>query len=80
MVLPGQRYMTAVNVAIAVCATFKALTEEERNLLKMFLHHTRATLVCELLQKSYQHIVNLDDLPEDKLVVWSSAGLSCSNN
>ena len=64
-----QRYMTAVNVAKAVWATLSSLEERQRTLLQLFLHHTKATLVCELLQKEYQHIIDLSHLPRNKLVV-----------
>lgn len=63
----GARYRTASVVALNVCLMMDRLDRPKRTMLQQFLHFTRATIVCELLQKAYQHIVSLDHLPSDQL-------------
>nr|XP_027235023.1 uncharacterized protein LOC113826353 [Penaeus vannamei] len=65
----GERYLVAKQVAKAVCDALKRLEEEARHLVYSFLHHTKCTAVCEILQPNYQHIVNLSYLEEPQLNV-----------
>ncbi|XP_047471215.1 uncharacterized protein LOC125026669 [Penaeus chinensis] len=65
----GERYCVAKQVARAVCDTLKRLEEYPRHLVYSFLHHTKCTAVCEILQPNYQHIVDLSYLEEPQLNV-----------
>ncbi|XP_037784031.1 uncharacterized protein LOC119580142 [Penaeus monodon] len=76
----GERYFVAKQVARAVCDTLKRLEENPRHLVYSFLHHTKCTAVCEILQPNYQHIVNLSYLEEPQLnVITFTSTLSNEN-
>lgn len=63
----GSRYGVAQVVAKTVCNTLKNLDDDKRHLLFNFLHHTKCTAFCEILQPENQHIVNLSELREPKI-------------
>ena len=52
--------------ANVVYDTLSKLSHENKLALFSLLHHTKITVVCEFLQRDYQHIVNLGNT--DKLV------------
>ncbi|XP_068207249.1 uncharacterized protein [Palaemon carinicauda] len=63
----GSRYQSAKMFAATVFDTFANLSVDERRVLFGFLHHTKVTAICEVLQPKYQHIVNLSHLKENEL-------------
>ncbi|XP_063840019.1 uncharacterized protein LOC135088878 isoform X2 [Scylla paramamosain] len=67
----GSRYEYAKAIARTVCNTLTSLDAWKRHLLLSFLHHTRCTLVGEILQVKNQHIVNLSHLTKPEVVIIS---------
>ncbi|XP_045128705.1 uncharacterized protein LOC123514706 [Portunus trituberculatus] len=65
----GSRYVYAKAIAATVCDTLASLDARKRHLLLSFLHHTRCTLVGEILQEKSQHIVNLSHLTKPQVVI-----------
>lgn len=58
------RYAVAKTVAISVLNTFQKMSESQLIWLKQLLNATKMTVVCEVLQPDYQHIVDLSYLKE----------------
>lgn len=61
------RYVVAQTVATAVLDTFNEMEESKLNVLKHYLSNTKTTVVCELLQPHFQHIVDLSHLKKSKI-------------
>lgn len=58
-------------IARTVCDTVASIDPRKRLLLLSYLHHTRGTLVGEILQVKNQHIVNLSHLTKPEVVIIS---------
>lgn len=56
-------------VAEVVCETLASLSEQKRHLVFSFLHHTKITMVCEILNPKSMHIVDLSHLNVPKICV-----------
>lgn len=67
----GSRYQYAKVIARTVCDTIASIDARKRLLLLSYLHHTRGTLVGEILQVKNQHIVNLSHLTKPEVVIIS---------
>nr|BDT62895.1 MAG: hypothetical protein [Trachysalambria curvirostris majanivirus] len=65
----GQRYDIAKVVAETVCDVLDGLQPRVYQLICSLLHHTKCTVVCEILQPNNQHIVDLSYLEKTKLMV-----------
>ncbi|XP_064082420.1 uncharacterized protein LOC135198610 isoform X2 [Macrobrachium nipponense] len=63
----GGRFKMAKIFARTVCDTLGNLSKDVLQLLLSFLHHTKVTAICEVLQPEYQHIVNLSYLETNEL-------------
>ncbi|KAB7494678.1 hypothetical protein Anas_02690 [Armadillidium nasatum] len=61
------RFMVAKTVAEAVLDAFNEMEESKLNILKHFLSTTKTTIVGELLQPHYQHIVDLSHLKKSTI-------------
>ncbi|KAG7177617.1 hypothetical protein Hamer_G008261 [Homarus americanus] len=64
----GERYAV---VARTVLDTLESIDVQRRHLMYSLLHHSKCTAVCELLQPSNQHIVNLNHLEKPQLNIIS---------
>ncbi|XP_042215304.1 uncharacterized protein LOC121861526 isoform X2 [Homarus americanus] len=67
----GERYAVAKVVARTVLDTLESIDVQRRHLMYSLLHHSKCTAVCELLQPSNQHIVNLNHLEKPQLNIIS---------
>ena len=69
------RYQVAKQVGSATLDLISTLTTQKLQILLSFLHHTKSTAVFEVLQPSYQHVVDLSylDGPQLKFITWTSA-------
>nr|XP_045625849.1 uncharacterized protein LOC123775069 isoform X2 [Procambarus clarkii] len=67
----GERYTVAKVVARSLWDTLNDLDAKHRQLMFSFLHYTKCTAVCELLQPENQHIINLSHLDKPQLNVIS---------
>ena len=65
------RYEFAKVIAATVWDTLVSLDERRRRLLMGLLHHTRCTLVGEILQPKNQHIVNLSHMVKPEVCFLS---------
>lgn len=63
----GSRFELAKVFARTVCDTLGNLSKDVLQLLFSFLHHTKVTAICEVLQPGHQHIVNLSYLETNEL-------------
>ncbi|KAK7074399.1 hypothetical protein SK128_008883 [Halocaridina rubra] len=61
------RFSVARTVAKAVCEALEEMDPSRRHWLFSFLHHTKCTAVCEILQPDYQHIVELSYLEKPEI-------------
>ena len=62
-----EKYRNAKLFARSVFDMLEIIPEKERQLFFSFLHHTKVTAVCEILQPDYQHIVPLSHLEKSQL-------------
>ena len=62
------RYVVSKQFARSVWKMLQNLSPPNRNALYNFLHYTRVTAVCELLQSNYQHIVNISNTADSKVI------------
>lgn len=53
----------------AVCDSLSKLEERNRHLVYSFLHHTKCTMFCEILNPATMHIVNLHHLAKPEIHV-----------
>ena len=70
------RYQIAKQVGSATLDLISRLEVSTLEILLSFLHHTKSTAVFEVLQPTYQHVVDLTYLgssPELKFITWTSA-------
>ena len=70
------RYQIAKQVGSATLDLISRLEVSKLEILLSFLHHTKSTAVFEVLQPTYQHVVDLTYLgssPELKFITWTSA-------
>ncbi|CAL4108594.1 unnamed protein product [Meganyctiphanes norvegica] len=67
----GERFKNAKVIAKAVWKHALKLQEKHRQILFSLLHHTKCTVVCEILLPDHQHIVNLSSIKEPTLCVLS---------
>ena len=70
------RYQIAKQVGSATLDLISRLHPSKLEILLSFLHHTKSTAVFEVLQPTYQHVVDLTYLgstPELKFITWTSA-------
>lgn len=58
----GSRYSVAKVIARAVFEALEKLDQESRHLVYSLLHHTKSTVLSEILQPKHQHIVNLSSI------------------
>jgi hypothetical protein len=67
------RYLVARNVATSVLDMLAELEPSRASLLLSFMHHTQLTAVLEILQPSYQHVVDLSHLSAGELnfITWT---------
>ncbi|CAL4116103.1 unnamed protein product [Meganyctiphanes norvegica] len=65
----GVRYNNAKLIARAVWKQLIQMEENSRQILFNLLHHTKCTVVCEILLPNNQHIVNLSSIKEPSLHV-----------
>jgi len=65
----GDRFRIAKVVAKAVWKHLSQMQEKHQQFLFNLLHHTKSTVVSEILQPDNQHIVNLSDVKEPTLTV-----------
>ncbi|CAL4123306.1 unnamed protein product [Meganyctiphanes norvegica] len=63
------RYTNAKIIAKAVWKQLMQMHETNRQILFSLLHHTKCTVVCEILLPYNQHIVNLSSVKEPSLFV-----------
>lgn len=59
--------MVAKTVSTAVLDTFNEMDDSKLNILKHYLSNTKTTVVCELLQPHYQHIIDLSHLKKSTI-------------
>ncbi|XP_037093842.1 uncharacterized protein LOC119113665 [Pollicipes pollicipes] len=66
-------YQVAKQAAAAAWRQLAALGPERRRQLLSFLHHTRFTAVCELLQPEHQHVEDFSHLTRGELrfIAWA---------
>ena len=70
------RFHFAKEVGSATLDLISRLSPEKLQILLSFLHHTKSTAVFEVLQPTYQHVVDLSYLgtsPDLKFITWTSA-------
>ncbi|XP_047470714.1 uncharacterized protein LOC125026359 [Penaeus chinensis] len=65
----GSRYSIAKVIARAVFEALENLDQESRLLVYSLLHHTKCTVLSEILQPKHQHIVNLCALDKPEVNV-----------
>ncbi|CAL4106989.1 unnamed protein product, partial [Meganyctiphanes norvegica] len=65
----GIRYSNAKVIASALWKHLSQMEEKHRQILFSLLHHTKGTVVCEILLPDNHHIVNLSDVKEPSLHV-----------
>ena len=64
----GERYKVAIIIAKAVWELLVQMDQKCRKILFNLLHHTKCTLIFEILQPENQHIVNLAHLNKNELI------------
>lgn len=69
-----KRYSIAKEVAHAVLDTWNRMALAKQLSLAQYLHFSCRTVVCEIMRPSHQHIVDLRDLSNTKLVVLAVTG------
>ena len=76
------KYENAKRFARTVWDTLETISEMGREVLYSFLHHTKVTAVCEILQPDYQHIVHLSYLekPELNLITFTPTASGENND
>jgi len=67
------RFLVARNVATSVMEMLAGLPEDKASVLLSFMHHTQVTAVLEILQPTYQHVVDLSYLEKGELnfIAWT---------
>merc|ERR1712038_1063498 len=70
---PDSKYLVATSVAEAVLDHLESMTTDQQSFLLSFMHHARLTACFEILQPSYQHVVDLSflDKPRLKFITWT---------
>ncbi|CAL4106987.1 unnamed protein product [Meganyctiphanes norvegica] len=76
----GDRYKHATVIAKAVWKHLIQMEEKNRQILFSLLHHTKGTIVCEILLPDNHHIVNLSDVKEPSLHVLSMTPTASDND
>ena len=64
----GERYKVVIIIAKAVWELLVQMDQKCRKILFNLLHHTKCTLIFEILQPENQHIVNLAHLNKNELI------------
>ena len=74
----------AKEVGEATLNMLSKMSTKNLQILLSFLHHSKSTAVFEVLQPTYQHVVDLSYLPDGKralkFITWTSAFKNESEN